>query len=138
MGRRAGNARKVTARPKSKAQPRDAATPPPQQSRTKILHRIPLVRALFRGGEWSRTDTLTAIGVAVAIIAGIVIPILVPILGSSPSGSDLKAEDVEIALANNIDASDQWPGETAPRPGRDTGSAIDITLRNSGNVPACC
>lgn len=49
---------------------------------------------------------------------------------------DLKVEKVEIALANNIDASDQVPGAVAPRPDKATGSAIDITLRNSGNAPA--
>ena len=136
MGRHSDHARKVTTRLKSKAQPQNAVTSSAEQSRTKMLHRVPVVRALFRGGEWSRTDTLTAIGVAVAIIAGIVIPVLVPILRSSPSGPDLKLDDVEIALANNIDASDQIPGEVAPRPGKDAGSAIDITLRNGGTAPA--
>jgi hypothetical protein len=131
-------------------QPQGAATLSAQQPRTKVPYRVPVVRALLRGDEWSRTDTLTAIGVAVAIVVGviaIVIPILrsspspdlkivAPIPRSSPSGPDLKVDDVEIALANGIDASDQIPGDTAPRPAKDTGSAIDITLRNSGTAPA--
>jgi hypothetical protein len=56
--------------------------------------------------------------------------------GTAKGGPDLKADEVEIALANNIDASDQEPGAAAPRPDKATGSAIDITLRNSGNAPA--
>jgi hypothetical protein len=52
------------------------------------------------------------------------------------AGPDLKVEDVEIALANSIDASVQDPGLVAPTPDKDTGSAIDITLRNNGNEPA--
>lgn len=135
MSRNSGRARKVTARSKSKKQPQGAATRSPQQSRTEILHRLPVVRALLRGGEWSRSDTLTAIGLAVAI-AAIVTPILVPIFQSSPSGPDLKVEEVEVALASNIDASVQIPGEIAPISEMDTGSAIDITLRNSGDAPA--
>jgi hypothetical protein len=45
-------------------------------------------------------------------------------------------EETEIALANNIDASDQRLGPVSPIPDKDTGSAIDITLRNNGNAPA--
>lgn len=51
-------------------------------------------------------------------------------------GPGLKVDEVEIALANGIDASDQIPGEVAPSPDMATGSAIDITLRNSGTAPA--
>jgi hypothetical protein len=70
------------------------------------------------------------------------VPTLVPIFSgtSGPalktSGPALKVEEVEIALAKNIDASDQIPGSTAPKPEKDTGSAIDITLRNTGDAPA--
>jgi hypothetical protein len=39
-------------------------------------------------------------------------------------------------MASNIDATDQLPGELSPTPSKDAGSAIDITLRNSGNAPA--
>lgn len=51
---------------------------------------------------------------------------------------DVKVEEVEIALADNIDASGEIPpyGYGAPKSYKDTGSAIDITLRNSGNAPA--
>jgi hypothetical protein len=49
---------------------------------------------------------------------------------------NLKVDEVEIAEANNIDASGEMPGDVTPRPYKDTGSAIDITLRNSGNAPA--
>ena len=135
MSRRSGRARKGVVRSKSKPQPQGAATPSPQQSRTNILHRLPVVRALFRGGEWSRTDTLTAIGITVAI-AAIITPILVSNSQSGASGPNLKVEEVEIAQASSIDASVQIPGETAPQSEKDTGSAIDITLRNSGNAPA--
>jgi hypothetical protein len=55
---------------------------------------------------------------------------------TATAGPDLKAEDVEIALASDIDASDQAPGLAAPTHDKDTGSAIDITLRNRGNAPA--
>jgi hypothetical protein len=137
MGRHSGHTRKVAARSKSKAQPQGAAIPLPRQPGTKTSYRnrVPVVRALLRGGEWSRPDTLTAIGLAVAII-GIITPILISINHSSPAGPDLKTEDVEIALASNIDASNQAPGDPAPSAAKDTGSAIDITLRNSGNEPA--
>jgi hypothetical protein len=55
---------------------------------------------------------------------------------TATASPDLKAEEVEIARANNIDASDQVPGGAAPIPDKAGGSAIDITLRNSGNAPA--
>jgi hypothetical protein len=72
--------------------------------------------------ELSSTSTTSSASTATSITATV--------------GPDLKAEEVEIALASNIDASDQDPGEVAPSPAKDTGSAIDITLRNSGNAPA--
>lgn len=138
MKKHSAVARKAKAPPKTGAKSHGAATPPqPPQSRTRLFHRVPVLRALFRGGEWSRPDTLTAIGLAVAI-AAIVAPILVPVFQSSPnsSGPDLKVEKVEIALAPNINASVQPPGESPPQPEMETGSAIDITLRNSGEAPA--
>jgi hypothetical protein len=55
---------------------------------------------------------------------------------SVTAGPSLKVEEAEIALASNIDASDQIPGEVAPSPDKATGSTIDITLRNSGDAPA--
>jgi hypothetical protein len=55
---------------------------------------------------------------------------------TAAAGPNLKVEDVEIALANSIDASVQAPGLGAPTRDKDTGSAIDITLRNNGNEPA--
>jgi len=55
---------------------------------------------------------------------------------SAASGPDLRVEEVEIALASHIDASDEMQGDIAPSPDKDTGPAIDITLRNSGNAPA--
>jgi hypothetical protein len=107
----------------------------PQRSRTKILRRVPVIRALLRGGEWSRSDTLTAIGLAVAI-AAIATPILMPFFQSNQSGQDLVVDEVEIALASQIDASTQIPGVAQPVSDKETGSAIDITLRNNGNEPA--
>ena len=54
------------------------------------------------------------------------------------TGPDLKVEEVEIALAQGIDASGETPpyGYGPPMRYKATGSAIDITLRNSGNAPA--
>jgi hypothetical protein len=113
----------------------DSSTPPPQRSRTGIFHRVPVIQALFRGGEWSRPDTLTAIGLAVAL-AAIVTPILLPILQPNQSGPGLQVEEVEIAQARKIDASFQAPGMAAPQSEHDSGPAIDITLRNNGAEPA--
>jgi hypothetical protein len=45
-------------------------------------------------------------------------------------------DEVEIVRADNIDASGRMPGDVTPSPYKDTGSAIDITLRNSGDAPA--
>ena len=116
---------------------RGGGTSPPHQQRAGILHRIPVVRALRRGGEWSRPDVLTAIGLAVAM-AAILTPILTPLFQSSPSSvvPDLKVDEVEIALAGKIDATSTVPGMVTPRPEIDTASSIDITLRNSGDGPA--
>jgi hypothetical protein len=142
MGGNSGRTRKATARSKNRKQSQSATMRSPEQSRSKILYRVPVVRALLRGGEWSRPDTLTALGLAVATIGAIVVPTLVPIFSgtSGPalktSGPALRAEEVEIALAKNIDASVQVPGTTTPGSEKDTGSAIDITLRNSGEAPA--
>jgi hypothetical protein len=55
---------------------------------------------------------------------------------ASAAGPDLKVEEVEIALADNIDALGKIPPDVVGSPYKDTGSAIDITLRNSGNAPA--
>ncbi|MGH3226012.1 MAG: hypothetical protein ACRDPY_46280, partial [Streptosporangiaceae bacterium] len=58
-----------------------------------------------------------------------------PMMQSSPSGPALQVEDVEIALTSNIDATVQNPAEQ-PLRSKTAGSAIDITLRNSGDEPA--
>lgn len=60
-------------------------TDPPEQQKGR-LRRLPIVRALLRGGKWSPSDTLTAIGLVVAI-AGIVIPLLLTSDGSGGSGN---------------------------------------------------
>ncbi|HVB41324.1 MAG TPA: hypothetical protein VNF47_01295 [Streptosporangiaceae bacterium] len=134
MGGNSGRVRNVTARSKSKKQFQSAATRSPKQSRSRIFYRVPVIRVLHQGGDWSRPDTLTAIGLVVAI-AAIVAPTLLSIFSGTPS-PELKVEEVQIALANNVDASAQMPGNTVPQSEKDTGSAIDITLRNSGDAPA--
>jgi hypothetical protein len=55
---------------------------------------------------------------------------------AASAGPDLKVDEVEIAQADNIDASGKMPGDLTPRPYKDTVSAIDVTLRNNGNAPA--
>ncbi len=55
---------------------------------------------------------------------------------ASAAGPDLKVDEVEIVQADKIDASGKMPGDLNPGAYKDTGSAIDITLRNSGNAPA--
>jgi hypothetical protein len=60
------------------------------------------------------------------------------VTATASAGPDLKVEEVEIALAGNIDASGETPPyrEGPPMRYKATGPAIDITLRNSGNAPA--
>ena len=53
----------------------------PSEERKGRLHRIPILRALLRGGEWSRSDTLAAIGLAITI-AAIFIPLILSIFSS--------------------------------------------------------
>jgi hypothetical protein len=60
-----------------------------------------------------------------------------PVTAATPAaGPDLKVDEVEIAQADNINASGKMPGDLTPSPYKDTVSAIDITLRNSGKAPA--
>jgi len=137
MGQRGGRQDpKVSEHSNGKLQ-RRGGTSPSHQPRAGIFRRIPVIRALLRGGEWSRPDTLTAIGLTVAMVA-IIAPILTPFFQSSPpsAGPDLKVDDVEIALTKNIDASATVPGIATPQREIETASAIDITLRNTGDEPA--
>jgi hypothetical protein len=123
-----------------------------QQRHAKRSYRIPILYALLRDGRWSRSDTLTAIGLVIAV-AALVIPIAIgnlpasapsPNLPSSaaapnpPSSApspNLQVDKVEIAQANNIDATVQNPVGPASKV-KSIGSAIDITLRNRGAAPA--
>lgn len=115
--------------------PQRSGTKTPDQEHPRAVSRIPVVRALVRGGAWTRSDVLAAITVVVAVVA-----IIVPMLGSGSSGAaagpDLTVDAVQIALASKINAVDQVPGKSAPQNDKATGSAIDVTLRNSGTEPA--
>ena len=121
----------------SKVSAQGAATGSPQSARPKIRRRVPVVRALVQGGGWSRADALIAIGLTIAI-AAIVAPLVASSFQSNPPSPDLIVDDVQIALARNIDASSLAPGMATPSPqaGKVSDSAIDITLRNSGDQPA--
>jgi hypothetical protein len=71
-------------------------------------------------------------------MAAIITPILTSFFQSSSStvGPDLEVDEVEIALASKIDATTTVPGVVTPQREINTASAIDITLRNSGDEPA--
>lgn len=111
-----------------------AATRPAQRVRTGRSYRIPILHALSREGEWSRSDSLTAIGLLIAI-AAIVTPITVNSASSGVPYPNLHVEEVEIARASNIDATVQNPVGHASSV-KSVGSAVDITLRNRGTAPA--
>ncbi len=109
------------------------ASPSTRHARTRPV----TIRAAWIGG-------ICAIAAAIiGAVVAYVLPSTSPASSASPVTSvtataapDLKVEQVEIALASHIDASDVIPGDVAPSPDTDTGSAIDITLRNSGSSPA--
>ena len=123
-----------------------------QQRHAKRPYRIPILYALLRDGRWSRSDTLTAIGLIIAA-AALVIPLAIgnlpasapspqlpssapaPNLPSSAPAPNLQVDKVEVARTNNIDATVENPGEPASTV-KSVGSAIDITLRNRGAAPA--
>jgi hypothetical protein len=95
-----------------------------------------------------RAAWIAGICAIAAAIIGAVVAYVLPSSSAAPSASpvtsvtaatgspDLKVDEVEIALASHIDASDVIPGDVTASPDTATGSAIDITLRNSGNAPA--
>src|SRR5262249_8005325 len=106
----------------------------------------------FRRRTKTRSVTIRAAWIAgiCAIAAAIIGTVLTSQLSRTPApssaspvtsvtdtaGPNLKLDEVEIVQAAHIDASNQGPGEGAPTPGKDTGSAIDVTLRNNGDAPA--
>jgi hypothetical protein len=95
-----------------------------------------------------RAAWIAGICAIAAAIIGAVVAYVLPSSSAAPSappvtsvtaaagGPNLKVDEVEIALASHINASDVEPGDVTPSPDTATGSAIDITLRNSGNAPA--
>jgi hypothetical protein len=94
-----------------------------------------------------RAAWIAGICAIVAAIIGAVVAYVLPSSSPAPSaspvtsvtaaaGPGLKVDEVEIALASHIDASDVIPGDVTPSPDTATGSAIDITLRNNGDAPA--
>jgi hypothetical protein len=120
-----------------------ATTRSSQQTHATRPYRIPILYALLRDGRWSRSDTLTAIGLVIAV-AALVIPITIgnlPASGPSPhlpsraSSPNLQVDKVEVARTSNIDATVQNPWGPASTV-KSIGSAIDITLRNRGAAPA--
>lgn len=109
---------------------RNPEPPAPPRTPLPLLHRVPIIGALMRGGEWSRADTLAALAVVVAIVVG-AWTIMASFHEKNP---DLHLDAVQVTRSSTIDAVRTDPTSTSRAEA--TGSVIDITLRNRGDAAA--
>jgi hypothetical protein len=106
-------------------------------SRRRAKTRPVTIRAAWIGGICAIAATIIGAVVAYVLPSSSAPPSASPVTSvTAAAGPVLKVDVVEIALASHINASDVEPGDVTPSPDTATGSAIDITLRNSGNAPA--